>query len=440
MKVLHISPTYFPAVGGAEVHLQAISEALARRGHEVTVLTTNVRSHWDLWAGRSGNLPEKEIIGGVEVHRFSPESSSLGRALEKWVQLKGGWRSASWAIGTEALEMLLQGPAAFSLIPAVLNSRADIVAAMNWYWRPAYLTYLARKLKRFTLVGIPLFHTAQAWCERPIYQKMVAACDAIVVNTSYEGQFAQQRGAKRVEVAGVGLDPQAFARCSGQEIRARYGLGRFPVIGFVGRQDRKKGVFRLIEAMRSVWKWNKEVRLVLAGSRSPDDKDLDGLIANLAESQKARIINIGTFNEKDKGSLFEAFDVFALPSTEESFGIAYLEAWACGKAVIGARIGPTQCVIDEGVDGLMVDPHDPEDLAQALIRLLADRDRRDRMGRSGRAKTMEHYTWDKVIDRIERLYLDLATTRSEGRSVAERTRRQSPCVVKSSESSRAVRS
>jgi glycogen synthase len=440
MKVLHISPTYFPAMGGAEAHLQAISEALACRGHEVTVLTTNVRSHWDLWPGRGGNLPDKEVINGVEVHRLSPQRDLAGKALEKWIQLKGGWRSAGWAFGAEGLEMLLQGPPAFRLIPYVLNSRADIVAAMNWYWRPGYLTYLARKLKRFTLVGIPLFHTAQTWCERPIYQKMLAACDAVVVNTTYEGQFAQQRGAKRVEVAGVGIDPQAVAKRSGHEMRARYGLGSLPVIGFVGRQTATKGALTLLAAMRHVWQWNSAVRLVLAGPRSPHAKDIEALIETFSESQKERIINIGTFEEKDKGSLFDAFDVFALPSTEESFGIAYLEAWACGKPVIGARIGPTRCVIDEGVDGLLVDPRDPEDLARALITLLANRDLRDRLGRNGRAKTMEHYTWDKVTDRIERFYLDLATARSAGRSVWERTRRLSPCAVKSGESSRAVRS
>jgi glycosyltransferase involved in cell wall biosynthesis len=243
-----------------------------------------------------------------------------------------------------------------------------------------------------------------------------------------------------VEVAGVGLDPQAFGKRSGQEMRARYGLERFPVIGFVARQTAAKGVLTLLEAMRHVWQWNSEIRLVLAGPRSSHEKDTARLIETFSQSQKERIINIGTFDEKDKGSLFEAFDVFALPSMEESFGIAYLEAWACDKPVIGARIGSTRCVIDEGIDGLLVDPHDPEDLAQALIRLLADGDLRDRMGRSGHAKAMEHYTWEKVTDRIERLYLELTTTRSEERSVSGRSRRLSSCPLKSSGSSRAARS
>jgi glycosyltransferase involved in cell wall biosynthesis len=414
MKILHVSPMYAPALGGSEHHLKAISEGLASRGHTVSIFAANVATSWDLWQSRCGKLPEFEVINGVNVVRFHPEGGLLGRAFNQWVQLKGGWRSVSYLFSPEATDLLVQGPQTLAMIPQIIRFKADVVASMNWYWPPAYHTYLAKRLKRFTLVGIPLFHTAQSWCERPIYRRMLASCDAVVVNTSHEGQFALERGAARVKVAGVGIDPKAFEQRNGNEIRERYSLGRFPVVGFVGRQIKKKGAFKLIEAMRQVWRWNKEVRLVLAGPRPSHETDIAALIENLSESQKKRIVQIGTFDEKHKAGLFDAFDVFALPSTEESFGIAYLEAWACAKPVIGARIGSTQCVIDDGVDGLLVDPGDPGDIARALITLLSNRDTRDRMGRSGYAKTMAQHTWDKVTDRVERVYLDLvaAKTRS----------------------------
>ena len=426
MKVLHISPTYFPATGGAELHLKKISEALVCRGHEVTVLTFNVPSHWDLLPGRDGHLPKSEIINGVNVIRLSPQSGLLGNALASWVELKGGWRSASWVFGHDGMEMLLQGPPVFMVIPYILSSNADIVASMNWYWRSAYHTYLARRLKRFTMVGIPLFHAAQAWCERPIYKKMLASCDAVLVNTSHEKKFVQQRGATRAEVTGVGINPTEFEERRGDVARERYGLGAFPVVGFVGRQIAKKGVLKLIESMQTVWDWNKEVRLVLAGPRHPKEKEIERRIETLSESQKRRIINIGSFEEKDKASLFDAFDVFALPSKEESFGIAYLEAWACGKPVLGARMGATRCVINDGVDGLLVDPDDAEDIARAIVELLSDRDKREKMGRSGHDKTMARYTWDKVTDRVERLYLELAAARPAGPSFLARARRLHP--------------
>jgi glycosyltransferase involved in cell wall biosynthesis len=90
-----------------------------------------------------------------------------------------------------------------------------------------------------------------------------------------------------------------------------------------------------------------------------------------------------------------------VPSVEEGFGIAYLEAWMCRKPVVGARIPSTASVISEGVDGLLAEAHDAEDLARSLHTLLGDRDLRDRMGRAGREKTLANFTWDVVTDRWE---------------------------------------
>ncbi len=386
------------------------------------MFTANVRSNSDLEPSRYGGLPDFEFINSVKIVRFRPDTDMLAKLLDKWHCLRGGYRSLRVLFTPEELEILSQGPRILMLIPHILRFTADIVASVNWYWPPAYHTYLARGLKRFTLVGIPLFHTAQPWSKRTIYHRMLASCDGVVVNTSHEGQFVQERGAKRVEVAGVGVDARAFEGRNGDEIRARYRLNTFPVVGFVGRQDATKGVFRLIEAMRSVWRWNKEVRLVLAGHRSPR-KDIEAVIENLPDPQKERIVQIDMFEEKDKGSIFDAFDLFVLPSTEESFGIAYLEAWLSRKPVIGANISSTQCVINHGVDGLLVDPTDPDDISRAIIELLSDRNMRERMGRSGHSKTIAEYTWDKVTDKVERLYLDLHSPKEAGAPSLARARR-----------------
>jgi len=201
---------------------------------------------------------------------------------------------------------------------------------------------------------------------------MLAQCDAVVVNTEHEAEFIRERAATRVEVAGVGIHPELFECRSGIDIRARYSLGDRPVVGFVGRQIPTKGVTKLVEAIRRVWKWNHDVHLVIAGDRDYFPDRMENLINGLSERDRARIVRIDEFPESDKTSIYNAFDVFALPSKEESFGIAFLEAWMCEKPVIGGRIGSTQCVIDEGVDGLLADPEDAEDIAQRIIELLSD--------------------------------------------------------------------
>ena len=409
MKILHISPTYAPVLGGAELHMKALSEGLVSRGHDVTVLTANARNSSDLFRGIHGGLAEAEVINGVQVVRFDPSGQTLGAGLRRWLQLPGGWRSLKVIFGEDGMEMLGTQLHPMGIIPYLLRTHADIVMAMNWYWSPAYYTYLAKQLRDFVFVGIPQFHTAETWCQRPIYRKILASSSAIVANTAHEEQFARAHGARRVEVGGVGVYPDGFASRNGATIRARYGIGSAPVVGFVGRQGVNKGVVQLVHAMKIVWRWNAEVRLIIAGHRSTDHQDLavQSAIEQLTGSEQCRLIRISQFEEAEKPSLYDAFDVFALPSIGESFGLAYLEAWLCQKPVIGARIGSTQCVIDDGVDGLLVDPKSPEDLAEKIITMLSDRDKREKMGMTGYSKTLARYTWDKVVDRVETLYCDL---------------------------------
>ncbi|HEU4588621.1 MAG TPA: glycosyltransferase family 4 protein [Gemmatimonadales bacterium] len=410
MKILHISPMYYPALGGAEVHLKEVSEGLAARGHDVTVLTANVQNTWDLWPAQDGALPATEVINGVTVIRVRPDAGRLAAGFRVLSELPGGHRALRLLFTLDGVHLLARGPRAFGMLPHILRARADIVASMNWYWPPAVYAYLARRLKRFRLVGIPLFHTAEDWCNREIYKRMLVQCEAIIANTQYEGEFASQRGARRVEVGGVGIHPAAFDGRNGASVRLRYGLGDRPVVGFVGRATPNKGIGPVVESMRHVWAWNPEVRLVLAGPTPGKTSPLESLLATLTEAERERVVRIHDFAERDKASIYDAFDVFVLPSTGESFGLGYLEAWMCRKPVIGARIGPTSCIIDEGENGLLANPDDPADLARGIIDLLADRSKRERMGQRGHDKTLAHYTWARVTEKVERLYHDLLTT------------------------------
>jgi len=185
------------------------------------------------------------------------------------------------------------------------------------------------------------------------------------------------------------------------------------VVGYVGRVVPSKGVTALIKAMRVVWPWNPEVRLVLAGPRMSGgmaaDQEVELALARLSEAERSRVLLLGEFDEEDKASIFDSLDVFAMPSIGESFGMAYLEAWMCGKPVIGANVGSTPYVIRNGVDGLLVNPQDPRHIGEAIVRLLKDPLECARLGQAGYTRTTSEFTWDRVIDRIEGLYKELGS-------------------------------
>jgi glycosyltransferase involved in cell wall biosynthesis len=274
------------------------------------------------------------------------------------------------------------------------------------------------------MVGVPFFHTEEIWADRKIHKSMLETCDAIVANTAYEADFISRRAQTGVKVAGVGIHPEAFEQRNGDEIRRRYGLGSSPVVGFVGRLIPRKGAIALLQAMRTVWAWNPKVRLVLAGSAPPGVSEVEDVIQRFTPDERRRIIRIPEFREREKASIYDAFDVFVLPSTSESFGIVYLEAWACEKPVIGACIGSTQSVIREGEDGLLVNPQNPLGIADAIVSLLSDPGERERLGKNGKAKAITQFTWEKITDKVEQLYLELYTAKVSRSLPPLRTQRQ----------------
>src|SRR5690606_33630777 len=95
---------------------------------------------------------------------------------------------------------------------------------------------------------------------------------------------------------------------------------------------------------------------------------------------------------------------FCLPSCTDSFGIVYLEAWANGVPVIGARAGGVPAVIADGRDGCLVNFGDVAGLAEAIARLLDVPALRREMGQRGQDKVRREMTWDHVFQRVARVY------------------------------------
>jgi glycosyltransferase involved in cell wall biosynthesis len=116
---------------------------------------------------------------------------------------------------------------------------------------------------------------------------------------------------------------------------------------------------------------------------------------------------LGFVAKRTQADILAATDVLALPSRTDSFGIVFLDAWANGVPVIGANAGGIPGVVTDGVDGLLVPFGDVPALATFLRRLLDDRSLRHRMGEAGRAKVLEHYTWDRIVAAVHDLYARL---------------------------------
>ena len=202
---------------------------------------------------------------------------------------------------------------------------------------------------------------------------------------------------------GVGVDAEPFVKADGIPFRRRHRLLGHPVVAFIGPQGGQKGIDTLLQAMGLVWSHAPEARLVIAGGRTSFSPRIEELVAGL-EEERDKVVLVHNFREEEKPEIFAACDVFAYPSGYESFGIAFLEAWASGKPVIGCRVGAIPTVVEDGRDGLLVPYQDVDRLAAAILRLLSDEELRARLGQRGREKVLTTYTWDRVAARFREVY------------------------------------
>ena len=133
---------------------------------------------------------------------------------------------------------------------------------------------------------------------------------------------------------------------------------------------------------------------------------VENIIHQLPEPYKKQVKLYYNFCNEEKPFLFSSVDVFAYPSGFESFGIAFLEAWAASKPVIGCRAGAIPWVIDEGRDGLLVDYKNQEMLAEAIIDLLKNSSWAKTLVHAGREKVLSRYTWSKVAQNFREVYVE----------------------------------
>jgi glycogen(starch) synthase len=414
MHVLHVSPLYWPSLGGGEQVTQVISERMVRDGHGVTVLTTDAPSEECFWNGRSLRLAQlDEWINGVHVIRVPVQSFPLGRLslfvarglairvldplqLQNLVRRIGAWMPRVPTF-KEALRNLADS--------------FDLVHGFNLSWESCLVdAYDFARARSRVYISTPFLHTGepgQARVSRNYQMSHQRAAlrgsDRIIVQTQIEAHAIEQMGIARSRIVevGVGIDPVSIEGGQADRFRGRYNV-HGPIVVFIGRVMHDKGAMSLVRAMQQVWAAGTEVEVVIAGVPMPDFK-------RFLEHQppQPHLHVLGPIDAADKRDLLAAADVLAMPSRAESFGIVYLEAWAYAKPVIGARAGGVPDVIEDGVDGWLIKFDDVANLAQRITQLILNPAEAKAMGMRGQLKLQQRYTWDRLYRTVQDTYCDI---------------------------------
>lgn len=383
LRILHIVPSYLPArrYGGTIFAVHGLCKALAKRGHEVHVFTTNVDGNAD------SNVPINRPIDveGVKVWYFPSMyfrrlyySPLMQKALKERIKdfdllhLHSIYLWPTWAAACAAKH---------TGVPYIVSPRGMLIRELIERKSRLLKSLWIRFIEKKTLEGAAAIHMTSE----------LEAREAEVFNFRLRRVFVIPNG-----VDYKPLNSQQITSEVSSNIKET--LKTKPFILFLGRINWKKGLDRLIPALSYV----PDAHLVIAGN---DEDNYTGVLDQLARTHKVhnRISFIGPVYDQDKVALLKEAAVFVLPSYSENFGNTVLEAMAVGcPVVVTPEVGIAQVVKDAGA-GLVVEG-DPKILGESIAKLLADTSERQRMGKSGQKTVQEQFTWDVVAKQMENAY------------------------------------
>jgi glycosyltransferase involved in cell wall biosynthesis len=217
-------------------------------------------------------------------------------------------------------------------------------------------------------------------------QRVFDRIDLIMTMTDWlRESFIEDFGQDPAKVITVGLGANI------DRIPAPYEHGwERPRLLFIGLDWERKGGPTLLDAFARVHAERPDAELSIVGPEEPAGAGQPGV------RWLGRIYRTTPEAEAEIARLHSEATAFVMPSIFEPFGNVFLEAMAHGLPCVGTRCCAMPEIIDEGVTGLLATPGDPENLAQALLDLIADPGRASRMGAAGRRRVLERFTWDRV--------------------------------------------
>lgn len=372
MRVCMITPTFLPRRGGAEVGIYELSRRLLERGHEVAVITPKWHAH---------DMKDRENIDGIEVYRFS--------LLLKF--------PASIPASVIHIYRLLR-----RIRPDIVNMHYILplgyggIIACKTFHIPTVLSLIGQDIHDPIHPTRRIHYPSMKWVMNNVKR--------ITCISSFVMQRAIELGAppSKTEVVPFGVDVDMFnPQISGKCIREKYGLGDDPIVLAVQRLSPRKAVEYLIRAVPHVLEGVPETTFfIIDGGRR-----LRRLI-DLAEELKVkdRIIFVDSAPRSALPKYYAAADIFVLHSRFEALGLVLLEAMSSGKPVVVTRVGGTVDVVENEKTGFLVKRENPTELANAILVLFKDKKLRDKMGKKGRQKVVQHFNWIKIAEKMLRIY------------------------------------
>ena len=213
-------------------------------------------------------------------------------------------------------------------------------------------------------------------------------------------------GVRNVVVIPNGVDTERFnPKINGDEVRRRLKLGSSPTVLYVGRIVPHKGLQYLVRAVPLVLRELPETKFVIAGEEKEDGQEIKRLVDRIDVSSS--VIFTGYVPEEYLPKIYASCDVFCSPSLWEGFGMPFIEASACGKPCVGFRTHAIPEVVEDHNTGILAEPRNVKQLADALVAILSDKNLAKRMGVKAAKRVEKFYSWERITDQVLEVYRSL---------------------------------
>jgi phosphatidylinositol alpha-1,6-mannosyltransferase len=360
--ILFATQNFLPSIGGTQLYVTGLADALAARGHAVEV-----------YCDAAGATAAKKVDGArsYAIRRF------------------GGFRPLMRRNKARAV--------------ATRIAQGDVRAVITDTWKS--LEHLPpESLARVRVVclahGSEFLAKPGSAKERRMIE-CLAKADIVAANSHFTAGLVKPhlRGKTEVRVIAPGVDPPADAT---SELKPRSGDGG-PRLLSIARLEPRKGIDAVLRALPALAKTHPDLRYDIVGKGA--DR---GRLAALARKLRVagRVFLHGYISEAKKSELLGAADVFVLPNRRErdsveGFGIVFVEAAAFGVPALAGADGGTADAVLDGETGLLVDGADDGAVRAALSRLLDESDWRRALGRAAQQRFWREFAWPAAIERFE---------------------------------------
>jgi glycosyltransferase involved in cell wall biosynthesis len=376
--------------GGMDFHGKLLSEGLARLGHSVTIISSR---------HPEGVVHERR--NGVDIHYLldtvfgSRRHGWAAKSVRKYEELNRLdpfdliWSQSFDAFGFAGSGKRCMHP------PIVATLHGSVVQECKSYFSDVRAGVKTPVHIAKGLAGL-LF--AYFVCQKPlldIAENIICVSPVVAEDI---GKWFGHGYTSKLTVIENGIDVDFFAPDpeKGIRIRKRYGIpADEPLILSLGRLTPTKGHQLAIDALKKMSDREIYARLIIAGQGEYLETLQD--IARKS-GVNDRVIFSGFIPHDEAVAYYNAADVFIMPTlTIEGLPFVLLEAMSCGTPVIASRIGGNASLLSDGVDGLLVEPGDVNDLTEKIGRLISDRQMRNTLSCEGRRKIIEKYSVARMV-------------------------------------------